>query len=259
MKEVLFKKLFEKAEKQSGKIKKHGVSKYLEDVFTDDLDFRTNKVTFVRYYEKYIEGNNDRTNNPSTELLNKIAEYIGYKNYEDFITKTPTEVHLDTLSLEKGLKPIEDIKLNKVGKKKNLPFLKKQEIELKKSPKKYQILATVSLLIIFISVGFLYVNQQRWMVWNKDHYIEAEFDTKKYDINQLKIYKEDRIKYFKKIEPNCEVKYFDESGKVNVWYGKNRKGELEIFTSLGLHPETGKTLKPITKYMIRKYFCEDYE
>ena len=259
MKEILFKKLFEKAENQSGNIRKHGISKYLENVFTDDLGYGTNEVTFVRYYKKYIEGNNDITNNPSTELLNKIAEYIGYKNYEDFIAKTPVEDNLGTLDLEKGLKPIEDIKLKKVAIKKNLSSLKRQEIEPKKSLKKHQVLILVSLLIIFISVGFFYINQQRWMVWNGDHYIEVELNIKKYGIDQLKPYKEERIKYFKKIEPTCDVKYFDESGKVNIWYGKNRKGELEIFTSLGLHPETGKTLKPITKYMIQKYFCKDYK
>ena len=95
------------------------------------------------------------------------------------------------------------------------------------------------------------------MVWDKDHYKEVKIDTDKYSFDQLKIYKEERIKYFQKIEPSCEVKYFDQRGKVKVWYGKNVKGDLEIFSSFGLHPETGKTLKPITKYMIRKYFCNN--
>ncbi|MGB0880891.1 MAG: hypothetical protein ACPGTO_10030 [Polaribacter sp.] len=259
MKEVLFKKLFKKAEKQSGRMTKHGVSKYLEDVFTDDLGFGTNKVTFVRYYEKYIEKNNDRTNNPSTELLNKIGEYIGYKSYEDFVTKLSEENSSETLDLEKELKPIEDIKLKKTAIKENLPFLEVQETKPKKRLKKHQVLVFVSLLIILISVGIFYINQQRWMVWNGEHYVEVKFDTKKYDLDQLKMYKEDRIKYFKKIEPNCDVKYFDENGKVNIWYGKNREGKLEIFTSFGLHPETGKTLKHITKYMIQKYFCKNYK
>ena len=31
---------------------------------------------------------------------------------------------------------------------------------------------------------------------------------------------------------------------------------LQYFTALGLHPETGKTLKPITQYMIDKYICD---
>lgn len=57
------------------------------------------------------------------------------------------------------------------------------------------------------------------------------------------------------MKPSCDLIFFDKSGNAQIWYGKNLKGELEIFTSLGLHPETGKTLKPISKYMIEKYIC----
>ena len=39
-----------------------------------------------------------------------------------------------------------------------------------------------------------------------------------------------------------------------VWYGKSpNKREYEFFNHPGLHPETGKTLKPISKYIIKKY------
>ena len=44
-------------------------------------------------------------------------------------------------------------------------------------------------------------------------------------------------------------------GSERLWYGKNKNKELEYFTAFGKHPETGKTLKPITKYMIAKYIC----
>lgn len=45
---------------------------------------------------------------------------------------------------------------------------------------------------------------------------------------------------------------------MNLWYGKNNSGEIEYFTALDKHPKTGKTLKKITDYMIRKYICESY-
>ncbi len=51
------------------------------------------------------------------------------------------------------------------------------------------------------------------------------------------------------------LKKFKEDDSVRIWYGKNREGELEYFSSQGLHPQTGKTLKPITRYMIEKYIC----
>ena len=48
----------------------------------------------------------------------------------------------------------------------------------------------------------------------------------------------------------------NQDGREQIWYGKNNRGELEFFTSQGLHPETKKTLKKITKYMIDKYVCK---
>ncbi|WP_435412704.1 hypothetical protein [Psychroserpens mesophilus] len=117
----------------------------------------------------------------------------------------------------------------------------------------------VVMLIAFGSISTKHIlkNETRWMVWQEDHYVEVEFDTEKHKVNQLKLYKEDRINLFKKITPVCDsTKFFNEDGSVNIWYGKNRNKELEYFTALGLHPETGKTLKPITQYMIDKYICD---
>lgn len=57
---------------------------------------------------------------------------------------------------------------------------------------------------------------------NGNNYVETDFDTKKYNIGQLKIYNEDRILNFGKIIPNCQYKFFEDSGKANLWYGKNK-------------------------------------
>ena len=39
----------------------------------------------------------------------------------------------------------------------------------------------------------------------------------------------------------------------NDWYYKNDQGEIEYYTSAGLHPVNGETLKAITEYIIEKY------
>ena len=115
--------------------------------------------------------------------------------------------------------------------------------------------------IMFIACTSLVTNhilkeETRWMVWHEDHYIEVDFDSEKYKMNQLKLLKEERIELFKKILPICgETTFFNGDGSVAIWYGKNKDKTLEYFTALGLHPETGKTLKPITGYMIEKYIC----
>ena len=117
-----------------------------------------------------------------------------------------------------------------------------------------------SLIVITIITFFLMIsiNRQRWMVWQEDHYVEVKLDTDKYPLRKLKLYKEERIKDFKRVNTDCKTVFFNERGEVSIWHGKNSTKKLEYFTSFGLHPETGKTLRPITKYMIKKYICENY-
>src|SRR5690606_14380699 len=104
-----------------------------------------------------------------------------------------------------------------------------------------------SLLIAFLVYNS--INKQKWMVWQIDHYVEADFNPKALNHGELKLYNIDRIENFKKIEPNCETEFFKDDGTEKIWYGKNKAGELEFFTSIGIHPETGKTLKKITEHM----------
>ena len=240
MKKKLFEAVFEKARNQSGSTTRNGLSNHLENVFIDELKLNVNSITFIRYYKKYIEEDSEIRSNPNSDLLNKASEYIGYKDYEDFVSRNN-----DKIIEESNEVIVSDIKKN--DKKSIVVYTKKNKVVL--------FLGIASLITFLILFS---IEKQKWMVWNNDHYMEVKFDTKKYNIVQLKIYKEERIKYFKKVEPTCEVEYFDMNGKVKIWYGKNTLGELEIFTSLGLHPETGKTLKPITRYMIRKYICSNY-
>ena len=163
-----------------------------------------------------------------------LCRYLGYPSYKDFTSKN---------SLEKS-----DGDVQKPSKGQRLRvFLKRHKITL----------IVCGLLLIGFAT-FQTIHKQRWMVWQDDHYTEVGFDANKYNLGQLKLYDEDRINDFKKITPNCETVFFDLQGNVTVWYGKNSKKELEYFTALGLHPETGKTLDPITVYMIKTHICPEY-
>lgn len=118
-------------------------------------------------------------------------------------------------------------------------------------------------LIVFASIitAFLIYNSltiQRWMVWQKDHYVKTKFDTEKLSSGELKLYNPDRIEHFFQVQPDCDYSFFKEDGNENLWYGKNANKELEFFTDMGLHPETGKTLKAITEYMVVKHICPSY-
>jgi len=87
------------------------------------------------------------------------------------------------------------------------------------------------------------------------HYVEASFDAEKIKTGDLKVYKAERIESFEQLDPSCETQFFNEDGSAKVWYVKNKDGKLEYFSSYGLHPKTGKALRPITQYMIGKYIC----
>lgn len=220
-----FEKTKEIIEKRDGvKISNTKASEYLSETLQYEYE--------VPFSDKSLRDVcNGKTSIKQAKVLNALCKFLEYDNYADYIDKN-------------SLPSKEMLVENKL-----VFFVKKHKVKF----------IIGSLFVVILVIFFLSAKKQRWMVWNKDHYEEVIFDTEKYNIGQLKLYKEERILFFKKLEATCEVEYFDKSGKPKIWYGKNSKKELEIFTSYGLHPETGKTLKPISKYMIKKYFCNDYE
>lgn len=166
------------------------------------------------------------------KVLNGLYTYLGYENYADFISDNPPDV----------IKPTDD----EGGFRVTIKTIWDSNTKT----------IVISFIILISAIIIIPLNKTRWMVWQNGEYVETNFDTNKYDFNQLKFYKKDRILNFKLIKnPNCNTLFFKPNGKPNVWYGRNAKGELELFTSYGLHPETGKTLKPITAYMINTYLC----
>ncbi len=136
---------------------------------------------------------------------------------------------------------------------------KKESLETKSLGINIKIIV-ISSIILLSAIIIIPLNKTRWMIWQDGEYVEVTFDMNKYDFGKLKLYKKERILYFKQIKnPNCDTEFFKANGKPNAWYGRNTKGELELFKSYGEHPETGNTLKKITKHMIRTYICDTYK
>lgn len=96
------------------------------------------------------------------------------------------------------------------------------------------------------------------MVWNKTHYEAVEYDKVK-DTSEVIPLNQEVLDNFRKITA-CDTTIFFKNGDIDkpiVWYGKaSNKKEYEYFNQPGLHPETGKTLKPISKYIIGKYILK---
>ncbi len=229
-------KAFEKAKKErqkQGEIKPAVVtlSEDISDFIDKHIGFNLGEKSFRIYRNNAlkVDDSKEDINIKQLDIVLGLCKYLGFEKYEDFVS-----------SLNSNDKT-----------KKDTGITRKLSGLIKKN---WFIIVIITCFIVFLIINS--INKQRWMVWNVDHYVEVKFDTEKYNIGNLKLYKEERIINFKKIKPYCnKTKFFNSDGSIKIWYGKNIKGELECFTSVGLHPETGKILKPITNYMIEKYIC----
>ncbi len=217
----------------------HQVAILISDFMADEVNFSFGKKSIATYYKSALEiPESEDINMSQIRVVQGLCKYLGYATYKDFILDLKSSYSEDS----------GDAMDNKIEK----PITKKSKrnIEI--------VISIVAVLIVAVFI-FMTLNKERWMVWNVDHYEEVDFIKEELSNGALKLFKEERIDNFKKINnPDCDYKFFNEDGTVNVWYGKNKKGELEIFTDIGLHPETGKSLKPITTYMIKKYLCDSF-
>lgn len=228
-------KAFKKAEEERVKSgdKKPSLVNISEDIsdFIYEIEgFRLGERSFRDYRKDVLKlkNNNEDININQIKVVQGLYKYLGFNSYEDFASS-----------------------LNSNGNNENDLRITQKLPELFN---KYWIIVVSAIFLIAVLI-INSINHQKWMVWDEDHYIEVKFDTEKYDIGELKLYKKDRIDNFKKIITDCNTTFYNENGSVMVWYGKNLRGELEYFNSLGLHPNTSKTLKPITTYIINKYIC----
>ncbi|SFN61144.1 hypothetical protein SAMN04487989_1028 [Bizionia echini] len=190
--------------------------------------FSLGERTYRDYYNSAVKEETKDIEIRQIKVVNGLCQYLGFDNYVDF---------------------------------KNDEFPKVKSSHSTNSKSFFQQNKIVIILLLAVTTTFIIYNsvtQQKWMIWETDHYVEVDFNAKLLKEGILKLYDQDRIDNFRKTTPDCAYPYFKEDGKENLWYGKNQDGKLEFFTSIGLHPGTGKTLKKITPYMIKKYICETY-
>tara|TARA_R100001377_G_scaffold65834_1_gene41122 strand:+ start:692 stop:1393 length:702 start_codon:yes stop_codon:yes gene_type:complete len=204
------------------------IAEELSNYIEENEEFKLGERTYRDYYNSAVKEETKDIDIRQIKVVNGLCHYLGFDNYVDFkndqLPKVKSSYSVNSKS-----------------------FFQKNKILI------ILLLAVTTTFIIYNSV-----TKQKWMIWEIDHYVTADFDANLLKEGILKLYDQDRIDNFQKINPDCNTAYFKEDGKENVWYGKNQNGKLEFFTSVGLHPVTGKTLKKITPHMIKKYICETY-
>lgn len=116
-------------------------------------------------------------------------------------------------------------------------------------------------LLLFASLGFSFKSicfpDKNGMIWVENHYEAVVYETVNNKDN-VKPINQFELDHFRKIKV-CDTTTFFKNGSHDlpmVWYGKEPiTGKYEYFSQPGLHPITGKTLKKISPYIIKKYIA----
>jgi hypothetical protein len=124
------------------------------------------------------------------------------------------------------------------------------EIILKKS--KPTIAATTIIFCLVGAVVYFAFFKMNCMQWSDDHYEIVDCGSGIENNRNEIIPKDDTLLDFKKVSVCDTTKCFREDGTAIVWYSKTANG-VDFFNTHGIHPETGKALRPLTPYMFGKY------
>lgn len=262
-KKLLIHEVFEKVKKDfPAENTKNGWCKELVDYFEKKLGFIINERTFVRYYDACIRDNKE-PNIKDIKILNKLSEYVGYKDFAHFSNtfikkeekEKSTTVRIDVDDNElfgKGIKIF-------ITQHFNLPKLIQENglgiagifiigsvlLGTYKMPKGEDKTENDTELGI---IGDAKVNRN-CMYWDGTEYKVTSCEDRNPHREVIPI---DTIKlqYFKKITRPDTLTEKNALGK--TWYSKS-DNVVEFFTMDGVNPENDKSLMIATKHMLRKH------
>lgn len=224
---------------------------------TKELKKQTDRF---RPIETFFKGETDLTDIRAVDLAAVLVNF-NPRPYQRFIkepTSIPEKEEITVSPEAKNTLPAEKELTQRVS---NSNFITNQYTALTVKPesgikKQNLIWITLGVLALFscaYTIKDFFFPAKECMQWQKDHYevvnctneiqgIGAVTDIKPKDDSELKL---------KKITVNKKTVFF-QNKKPLVWYCK-KNGTPEYFNTYGFHPETGKPLKPISLYIIKKY------
>ena len=225
----------------------------------EDLRRAIEKFEIARFRPiiSFLMGEIDSDNSGRIELAAILVD-LEKRPYSRFLKEKPVEKPLKFINEDINESNPKDKQVMDAGQEIKSGYLTNSLSKLKIAYI-FSFLSILSLLCIFI---WNFKDEDDCMVWNKDHYEEVSCDmvsNKMSLVSPIVTKREENIiSNFKKIKV-CDTTSFFKLGKPCVWYGKSFEGNYDCFTAPGLHPETGKTLKPITQYIVDKYLLKNKE
>lgn len=206
-------------------------------------------VEKFRAVGNFLKGRSEKTNAVSLNLISLLVDY----QPRPFNKYLKTNVHSDVALVSKEKESLQGIETFFYG----LSESKAKGDNAVKSISMRQLsrigIAAVLFLASAYTINHAFFPEKECMQWQKDHYEKVDCSVANQGIatvNEVVPVNEREIN-LKRIEVNKET-LFIENGKPQVWYSKI-KGKIYYFNTYGTNPETGKPLKPITEYIIKKY------
>ncbi len=200
---------FEKVGKDTGNETDNGRASHLEEIIIEEYKTPITARSLVRYLKK--------ENNPKLDIRNALAQYLGFHNYEDYVSKNSDSVD----------KP-----------------QKKVEIKSRKDIKTKFLWGVFAILIAGNLTYIGFKREEECMLWVENHYEKCECTGKalEFELNEMELEK------FRKVDV-CDTTTFIKKYDPVIWYDKYN-GKIEFFTYYGRNPMNGRTLKPITQTII---------
>lgn len=216
-------KAFKKAKKEIQSDKKTRLAKHLSDyIFKDSGEVYGEKS--LRTYFTKAQNKTGEAIELKSYVAHSLSKYLGYENFPHFLKE---ETNL--VKEANGGFTVNFIHTNKI--------------------------IYVASILFVLTVFFSYHTLKKdCMAWKDTSYERINCNVKMH--SKSIPYDEIVFKNQKMVNPDCHYPFFTLDGHENLWYGKSVSGDIQFFTHYGLHPMTGKTLKPITQYMINKHICK---
>lgn len=230
-----------------------------------DLNDKSSKRKQIEHFDvdklrpigNFLKGNTETTRAINLDLIAVLVNF-NPRPYRKFISGNKEELTVELTEV---------VAINEILKKEARVEEEDKKVvaifeEFKKKSISKKIAFAVIPLFVLGSVSYevknIFFRDKNCMVWVKNHYEAVEYDVVK-NTAEVSPLNQELLDNFKKITV-CDTTTFFKNGDTDnplVWYGKAPdKKEYEYFNQPGLHPETGKTLRPITKYIIGKYILK---